>query len=252
MAGDLAKGAGPGKTGIRAPEWRVQPGLLPYPEAVAAMEARVAAIRAGAARELVWLVEHPPLYTAGTSAHPAELLDPDRFPVFRTGRGGRFTYHGPGQRVVYVLLDLERRGRDLKGHVRRLEEWVIQTLARLGVRGEQRSDRIGVWVPLPGGGEAKIAAIGVRVRHWVTYHGLALNVAPDLDHFAGIVPCGLAAWPVTSLAALGRTVPMAEVDRHLEATFPEVFGTEPGPPALGAEALPVADPLQPAPDAPFQ
>jgi lipoyl(octanoyl) transferase len=252
VAGDLAKGPGPGKTGVRAPEWRVQPGLLPYPEAVATMEARAAAIRAGCAPELVWLVEHPPLYTAGTSADPAELLDPDRFPVFRTGRGGRYTYHGPGQRVVYVLLDLERRGRDLKAHVRRLEEWVIRTIARLGVRGERRCDRIGVWVPLPGRGEAKIAAIGVRVRHWVTYHGLALNVAPDLAHFAGIVPCGLPAWPVTSLAALGLNVSMAEVDRHLEATFPEVFGTEAGPHVPASEASPVGGPLRPGSDAPSQ
>ena len=240
MAGDLAKGPRAGKTAVGAPEWCVTPHLLPYPEAVAAMEARVAAIRAGTARELVWLVEHPPLYTAGTSADPAELLDPDRFPVFKTGRGGRFTYHGPGQRVAYVLLDLERRGRDLRGHVHRLEEWVIRTLARLGVRGERRAERIGVWVTLPDGGEAKIAAVGVRVRHWVTYHGLALNVAPDLGHFAGIVPCGLAAWPVTSLAALGLSVSLAEVDRHLRATFAEVFdGTAPVPEvALAAEAPP--------------
>ena len=247
MSGHVATGPGPDKTGVIAPEWRVTPGLLPYPEAVAAMEARVAAIRAGTARELVWLVEHPPLYTAGTSADPADLLDPDRFPVFKTGRGGRFTYHGPGQRVAYVLLDLERRGRDLRAHVHRLEEWVIRTLARLGVRGERRAGRIGVWVVLPDGREAKIAAVGVRVRHWVTYHGLALNVAPDLDHFAGIVPCGLAAWPVTSLEALGLSVPMAEVDRHLRATFADVFGS----PAPVPEAPLVDDASPPFADAPL-
>ncbi len=224
MAGDLAKGSEHGKTaGDAPPEWRVSPGLVPYPLALAAMEARVAAIRADAAAELVWLLEHPPLYTAGTSADPAELLEPGRFPVFRAGRGGRFTYHGPGQRVVYVLLDLERRGRDLRRHVWRLEEWVIRTLARLGIAGGRRAGRIGVWVEPPEGGEAKIAAVGVRVRHWVSYHGLSLNVAPDLGHFAGIVPCGLAGFPVTSLARLGRDLPLAEVDRELEATFPEVF-----------------------------
>ncbi len=230
MAGDLAKGSDIGKTAAKAaPEWRRSRDLVPYPLAVATMEARVEAIRAGRAAELVWLLEHPPLYTAGTSADPAELLDPDRFPVFRTGRGGRFTYHGPGQRVAYVLLDLERRGRDLRRHVDRLEEWVIRTLARLGVAAGRRPGRIGVWVEPPEGGEAKIAAVGVRVRHWVTYHGLALNVAPDLGHFEGIVPCGLAGYAVTSLARLGRNLPLAEVDRELEATFPEVFG-HPGPP----------------------
>lgn len=229
MAGDLAKGSEHGKTAAEAaPEWRRSRDLVPYPLAVAEMEARVAAIRAGAAAELIWLLEHPPLYTAGTSADPSELLEPNRFPVFKTGRGGRFTYHGPGQRVVYVLLDLERRGRDLRGHVWRLEEWVIRTLARLGVTAGRRPGRIGVWVEPAEGGEAKIAAIGVRVRHWVTYHGLALNVAPDLAHFAGIVPCGLAGFAVTSLARLGRDLRLAEVDRQLEATFVEVFG-HPGP-----------------------
>ncbi len=232
------------------PEWRVSPGLVPYPEAVATMEARVAAIRAGSAPELVWLLQHPPLYTAGTSADPRELLDPGRFPVYRTGRGGRFTYHGPGQRVVYVLLDLERRGRDLRGHVHRLEEWVIRTLSRLGVRGERRADRIGVWVTSPGGGEAKIAAIGVRVRHWVTYHGLALNVAPDLEHFRGIVPCGLAGYPVTSLAALGLAIDMDEVDHHLHATFAEVFGPGVGSAPVGPVAAAV--PLSSAANEPFR
>ena len=230
MAGDLAKGSDIGKTAAGlALEWRRSRDLVPYPLAVATMEERVEAIRAGRAGELVWLLEHPPLYTAGTSADPAELLDPDRFPVFKTGRGGRFTYHGPGQRVAYVLLDLERRGRDLRRHVHRLEEWVIRTLARLGVEAGRRPGRIGVWVEPPEGGEAKIAAVGVRVRHWVTYHGVALNIAPDLGHFEGIVPCGLAGYAVTSLARLGRNLPLAEVDRQLEATFPEVFG-HPGAP----------------------
>ncbi|MCS6877974.1 MAG: lipoyl(octanoyl) transferase LipB [Geminicoccaceae bacterium] len=208
----------------RAPEWRISPGLVDYPEAVAAMEERVAAIRAGTAAELVWLLEHPPLYTAGTSADPAELLDPHRFPVFKTGRGGRFTYHGPGQRVAYVMLDLLARGCDLRGHVRRLEEWVIRALARLGVEAKRCSGRIGVWVDLPDGREAKIAAVGVRVWRWVSYHGLSLNVAPDLEHFSGIVPCGLADYPVTSLRALGFPFAMAEVDEALAATFPDVFG----------------------------
>ncbi len=223
MRGPLAQGVTLGKTVVDGVEWRVSPGLVPYPQAVAAMEERVAAIRAGTASELVWLLEHPPLYTAGTSADPAELLDPHRFPVFKTGRGGRFTYHGPGQRVAYVMLDLARRGIDLKGFVWRLEEWVIRTLAQLGIAAKRCPGRIGVWVDMPRGPEAKIAAIGVRVRRWVSYHGLALNVAPDLDHFSGIVPCGLPEYPVTSLEALGQPIPLAQVDAALAATFPEVF-----------------------------
>jgi lipoyl(octanoyl) transferase len=188
------------------------------------MEARVEAIRAGGAPELVWLLEHPPLYTAGTSADPAELLDPERFPVYRTGRGGRHTYHGPGQRVGYVILDLQRRRPDVRCFVHDLEEWLVRTLARFGVRGERRQGRIGIWVERGDGREQKIAAIGVRVRRWVTYHGVSLNVDPDLSHFTGIVPCGVAEHGVTSLAALGLHVAMPEVDMALRATFTEVFG----------------------------
>ena len=200
------------------PEWRVEPGLLPYPDAVAAMEARVEAIRAGQAPELIWLVEHPPTYTAGTSAVPSELLAPDRFPVFSTGRGGRYTYHGPGQRVVYVLLDLDRRGRDIRRYVAALEGWIIASLADLGVTGRVIDGKIGVWVEA-GAERAKIAAIGVRVRRWVSYHGLAINVAPELSHFGGIVPCGLDE-PVTSLAALGGRTAMPDIDRSLKAHAP--------------------------------
>lgn len=207
-------------------EWRVEPGLLDYPAAVAAMEARVGAIRDGSARELIWLVEHPPLYTAGTSAEPSELLDPARLPVFATGRGGRYTYHGPGQRVVYVLLDLDARGRDLRRFVAALENWTIAVLAELGVTGFTVPGRIGVWVETPGG-EAKLAAIGVRVRRWVSYHGLAINVVPDLAHFGGIVPCGLDGFAVTSLAALGRPSRFVEVDTVLAATLPLLVATLP-------------------------
>jgi lipoyl(octanoyl) transferase len=207
-----------------AVEWRVGAGLVPYPEALAAMEERVAAIRAGAAPELVWLLEHPPLYTAGTSARAPDLLAPERFPVFEAGRGGRYTYHGPGQRVAYVMLDLQRRKPDLRRYVRQLEEWMIRALAKLNVRGERRSDRIGIWVVKPAGHEAKIAAIGVRVRRWVTYHGVAINLEPDLEHFSGIVPCGVGGFGVTSLADLGLTTTMPELDAALMATFDEVFG----------------------------
>jgi len=206
-----------------AVEWRRSGGLVPYAEAVAAMEERVAAIRDGTAPELVWLLEHPPLYTAGTSAGEAELLDPDALPVFKSGRGGRYTYHGPGQRIAYVMLDLNRHGRDVRCHVHRLEEWIIRTLARFEVTGERREGRVGIWVAGPGGREDKIAAIGVRVRRWVTYHGLALNVAPDLAHYAGIVPCGIAEHGVTSLAAIGIGATMAEVDDALQATFAGAF-----------------------------
>ena len=212
-------------------EWRTSEGLVPYEEAVAFMEERVAAIREGAAPELVWLLEHPPLYTAGTSARPEDLLDPQRLPVYQSGRGGQYTYHGPGQRIAYVLLDLSRADlgrtrRDVRCHVWRLEEWVIRTLARFDVRGERREGRVGVWVARPGDGEEKIAAIGVRVRRWVSYHGLALNVDPDLEHFRGIVPCGISGerYGVTSLAGLGIKVAMTEIDSALRATFAEVFG----------------------------
>ena len=212
-------------------EWRISDGLVPYEEAVAEMEARIAAIRAGAAPELVWLLEHPPLYTAGTSAREQDLLDPARLPVHRSGRGGQYTYHGPGQRIAYVMLDLERWGRDVRCHVWRLEEWVIATLARFNVKGERRDGRVGVWIARGDGGEDKIAAIGVRVRRWVTYHGLALNVDPDLDHYRGIVPCGIdpaaSGHGVTSLTSLGITASMAEIDIALRATFVEVFGRPP-------------------------
>ena len=207
-------------------EWRIADALVGYDMAVTAMEARVAAIHAGDAPELVWLVEHPPLYTAGTSAADGDLLEPGRLPVFKTGRGGQHTYHGPGQRVVYVMLDLTRRGRDVGCHVWRLEEWMIRVCAQFGVAGERRQGRIGVWVAR-GGREDKIGAIGVRVRHWVTYHGLALNVAPDLAHYAGIVPCGIAGHGVTSLATLGVNATMADIDAALHATFEEVFESAP-------------------------
>jgi lipoyl(octanoyl) transferase len=203
-------------------EWRNAGGLVPYDEAVAAMEARAAAIRDAGAPELVWLVEHPPLYTAGTSAQPADLIDPDALPVFKTGRGGQYTYHGPGQRVAYVLLDLDRCGRDVRGHVRRLEEWMILALARFGIAGERRDCRVGIWVATHTG-EAKIAAIGVRVRRWVTYHGVALNIAPDLSHYAGIVPCGIRKYGVTSMQAMGVKATMAEVDTALRETFATAF-----------------------------
>src|SRR5579885_245325 len=205
------------------PEWRVTAGLTPYPEAVSAMEARVADIRTGGARALVWLVEHPPIYTAGTSANDADLLDA-RFPVFRTGRGGQFTYHGPGQRVGYVMLDLKRRKADVRAFVRDLEEWMIRALARFGVKGERRDGRVGIWVARGGGREDKIGAIGVRVRHWVTFHGIALNVYPDLSHFGGIVPCGVRGHGVTSLADLGLQASLNDADIALKAAFEEIFG----------------------------
>lgn len=215
-----------GSTRIEAvgpPEWRVDDGEVAYPAAVEEMEARVARIRDAAARELVWLTGHPPLYTAGSSADPAELLVPDRFPVYPTGRGGKHTYHGPGQRIAYVLLDLKARRTDVRGFVHALEDWAILTLARFAVRGERRDGRIGVWVDLGGGREAKIAAIGVRVRRWVTLHGMSLNVEPDLDHYGGIVPCGISDFGVTSLAALGQYPTMPEVDMALRDTFAEAF-----------------------------
>jgi lipoyl(octanoyl) transferase len=183
-------------------EWRESPGLVPYPEALAEMEARAAAIRTGEARELIWLLEHPPLYTAGTSADPAELFNPEGFPVYAAGRGGRYTYHGPGQRVGYLMLDLDRRGRDVRRFVHALESWLIDSLAALGVAARRSPGRIGIWVDQPGG-EAKIGALGLRVKRWVTMHGFSVNLAPQLSHFSGIVPCGIADSPVTSLAGLG-------------------------------------------------
>jgi lipoyl(octanoyl) transferase len=215
-----------------APEWQVSAGLTPYPDALATMQARVAAIQAGTAAELVWLVEHPPLYTAGTSAKPAELSDPARFPTFSAGRGGQWTYHGPGQRVGYVMLDLSRPHgtapvRDVRCFVHGLEEWLIRTLARFDVRGERREGRVGIWVAdAMTGREAKIGAIGVRVSRWVSWHGVALNVAPELSHFDGIVPCGIREHGVTSLAALGRDVTMAQVDAVLREVWGGVFGEE--------------------------
>ena len=207
-------------------EWRTSPSLVPYPEALALMEERVTAIREGRAPELVWLLEHPPLYTAGTSADPRELLEPQRFPVYAAGRGGRYTYHGPGQRIAYLMLDLKRRGPDVRRYVERIEELVIRTLGRFGVRGERRAGRIGIWVVLPDGSEAKIGAIGVRVRRWVSYHGVAINLCPDLGHFQGIVPCGISEYGVTSLHALGVTASFAELDAALRASFAEVFEEE--------------------------
>lgn len=208
-------------------EWIVSPGLTPWPEAVAAMEARAAAIREGSAGEAVWLVEHPPLYTAGTSARAEDLVQPDRFPVFAAGRGGQYTYHGPGQRVVYVMLDLDRRGRDVRAFVAALEAWVIAALAEFGVRGEVRPGRVGVWVtrpdraPGPDGAprEDKIAAIGVKLRRWVSFHGLSINVEPDLSHYDGIIPCGIRAHGVTSLVDLGLPVSMADLDMALHGHF---------------------------------
>jgi lipoyl(octanoyl) transferase len=203
-------------------EWKASHGLVPYPEALAGMEAQVDAIAAGTAGEQIWLLEHPPIYTAGTSAQDADLIDP-RFPVYRTGRGGQFTYHGPGQRVGYVMLNLKNRKADVRAYVQDLEQWLIETLALFGVKGERRPGRVGIWVAR-GSREDKIAALGVRIRHWVTFHGVALNVAPDLSHFSGIVPCGVRGHGVTSLADLGVAATMAEVDAALKQSFKKIFG----------------------------
>jgi lipoyl(octanoyl) transferase len=213
-------------------EWRIEPGLTEYDHALAFMEARADAIRAGTAGEMVWLVEHPPLYTAGTSARESDLLAPDRFPVFNAGRGGEYTYHGPGQRVAYVMLDLKRRREDVRAFVAALEDWIIGALDRVNIRGERRADRVGVWVTrpdrpaLPGGlpAEDKIAAIGIRLRRWVSFHGIAINVEPDLTHFSGIVPCGISGYGVTSLVDLGLPTSMADFDVELKAAFEDVFG----------------------------
>jgi lipoyl(octanoyl) transferase len=199
-------------------EWRVSDGQVPYEEALAIMEERAAAIRDGSARECVWLLEHPPLFTAGTSAHPAELFNPLNFPVFQAGRGGRYTYHGPGQRVGYVMLDLEKRGKDIRRFVNRLEGWMIDALADLGVSAHRAPGRIGIWVG-EGPGEEKIGALGVRVKRWVTLHGFAINVAPDLSHFSGIVPCGLSEFGVTSLERLGKQITPERVDGALKRSF---------------------------------
>jgi lipoyl(octanoyl) transferase len=217
--------------GSRPVRWRISDGLVPYVEAVDIMEREVAAIAHGG-DELVWLVEHPPLYTAGTSANAKDLVQPDRFPVFATGRGGEYTYHGPGQRVAYVMLDLKRRRQDVRAFVAALEDVIIRTLDSMNIRGERREDRVGVWVrrpekpPLPDGtmAEDKIAALGIRLRKWVTFHGLSLNVEPDLDHFGGIVPCGISTHGVTSLVDLGLPVMMADVDIRLREAFESIFG----------------------------
>lgn len=214
----------PSGTTADAVEWRISDAPVPYDQAVAEMEARVDAIRAGTASEQIWLLEHPPLYTAGTSARAEDLLDPDRFPVHRTGRGGEFTYHGPGQRVAYVMLDLKRRGPDLRRYVHNLEEWLIRTLAQFNVTGERRDGRVGIWIDRGKHGgrpgqEDKIAAIGVRVRRWVSFHGVSLNVEPDLEHFDGIVPCGIEGHGVTSLADLGLPVTMADVDAAMRVAW---------------------------------
>ena len=229
VEGPAVEGAGVEGPGV---EWRIAPGLTDYARALEFMEARAAAIRDRGEAELVWLVEHPPLYTAGTSAERKDLLQPNRFPVFEAGRGGEYTYHGPGQRVAYVMLDLKRRREDVRAFVAALEAWIIGSLARFNVRGERREDRVGVWVtrperpPLPDGSmaEDKIAAIGIRLRRWVSFHGIAVNVDPDLSHFSGIVPCGIAGHGITSLVDLGLPVTMADYDIALKAAFGEVFG----------------------------
>ena len=226
-------------------EWRIEDGLVPYPQALAVMEERAAAIRDGTAPEMVWLIEHPPLYTAGTSARPSDLIDPDRFPVFDAGRGGEYTYHGPGQRVAYVMLDLKRRREDVRAFVAALEGWIIRTLESFNVKGERREDRVGVWVvrpdrpPLPDGSPAedKIAAIGIRLRRWVSFHGIAINVEPDLSHFGGIVPCGVADHGVTSLVDLGLPVTLADVDTALKSAFEEIFGPAEQIPEFGGIIL---------------
>jgi len=220
----------------RPVEWAVSTGYVDYEPAVAAMEARVAAIAAGEADEVVWLLEHPPLYTAGVSARDDDLLAPDRFPVHQTGRGGQFTYHGPGQRVAYVMLDLNQRGKDVRAFVHGLEDWIIGALDQFGVDAGMREGRVGVWVERKGAGwsrEDKIAAIGVKVRKWVSFHGISLNVEPDLDHFGGIVPCGITEHGVTSLVDLGVLATMDEADGALKASFQRIFG----PVQDGAEPL---------------
>lgn len=216
-------------------EWRTLPGLSDYAQTLRAMEDRVAQIAAGRAPEAIWLLEHPPLYTAGTSARPQDLTDPDRFPVFNAGRGGQYTYHGPGQRVAYAMLDLNRRGRDVRCFVHQMEDWVIATLDQFGIRGERRAGRVGVWVvrpdkpPAPDGTprEDKIAAIGIKLRRWVSFHGVSINVEPDLDHFDGIIPCGIRDHGVTSLVDLGLPVTLEDVDLALQHTFQQVFGNTP-------------------------
>lgn len=207
-----------------AVEWRVSEGLVGYIDAVRQMEERVAEILAGAVDELVWLLEHPTIYTAGTSAKRADLIDPERFPVFPTGRGGQYTYHGPGQRIGYVMLDLNKRVRDVRCYVYYLESWLITTLSTFGITGERRPDRVGIWIRGDDGSEAKIAAVGVRVRRWTTFHGVAINNAPDLEHYAGIIPCGVTAHGITSIKDQGVDISMSELDSALKAAFADTFG----------------------------
>ena len=205
-------------------EWKITDSLVPYKSSVEAMEQRVAAIRTGVARELVWLLEHPEIYTRGTSANEDELLRKPRFPVFETGRGGRYTYHGPGQRVIYVMLDLRRRGSDIRAYVKDLEQWLIDSLVDFGLNAERRLGRVGIWIPRDDGCEAKIGAIGVRVRRWVSFHGVSLNVEPNLDHYSDIVPCGVLDHGVTSIADLGLKIKMSDVDFVLRQNFEKNFG----------------------------
>ena len=225
-------------------EWLIAPAQVPYPEALAAMKARATAIAEGRANEAIWLIEHPPLYTAGTSAKIDDLKSPGRFPVFEAGRGGQYTYHGPGQRVVYLMLDLRKRGRDIRCFVNGLEHWVIDTLAHFNITGEIRDGRVGVWVRQPEKGplvEAKIAAIGVRVSRWVSFHGISLNISPDLSHYDGIVPCGISDQGVTSFEDLGHIVAMEEIDTVLRQCFTARFGPAALPrPAMGADLAPDA------------
>mgnify|MGYP002629902894 CR=1 FL=1 len=208
-------------------DWLISKEPVAYEVAIAGMERRVANIRDGSAADAVWLLEHPPLYTAGTSANVGDLLSPERFPVHQSGRGGQYTYHGPGQRVAYVMMDLKMRDSDVRAYVRDLEDWIIATLGKFGVTGERREGRVGIWVDRGGTREDKIAAIGVRVRRWVSFHGISINVAPDLTHFDGIVPCGISQYGVTSLADLGIDITLAELDDALKETFAGVFGITP-------------------------
>lgn len=219
-------------------EWRISDSLVAYPDALDEMEARVRAIKDGTANELVWLLEHPPLYTAGTSADISDLVDPERFPVYDAGRGGQYTYHGPGQRVVYFLLDLNKRGKDVRQFVYSLEEVIVQSLAKFGITAERRKGRVGVWVEHADGREDKIAAIGVRVRQWVTYHGIAINLAPDLSHFTGIVPCGISEHGVTSMRELGLGTTMSELDTVIKQVFDDIFGLTPRPMTLDIQDAP--------------
>lgn len=205
-------------------QWQISSGLVDYPKAVEIMEARARAIAAGEASELIWLLEHPPLYTAGTSANVDDLVEPDRFDVFQAGRGGQYTYHGPGQRVAYVMMDLRKRGRDVSAFVRALEQWIIETLAEFDVTAERRCGRVGVWVEHADGREEKIAAIGIRLKKWVSFHGISINLNPDLSHFGGIVPCGITEHGVTSLTALGVKTKMAQLDDKLRQNFERIFG----------------------------